>query len=87
MPTFKDLLSQIKASIQEIDAPGAHARIASSDGVQLVDVRQPTETADGHIAEAHLIPRGLLELRVEGLIPDKSTELIVYCAGGTRSGF
>ena len=31
------------------------------------------------------IPRGMLELQVEGRVPDKDRKIVVYCAGGTRS--
>jgi molybdopterin/thiamine biosynthesis adenylyltransferase len=31
------------------------------------------------------IPRGFLELQVEGRVPDKDRKVVVYCAGGTRS--
>lgn len=83
MTSFRTLLDRVKAEIDEIDAPTAKAKLA--EGVTFVDVREPTETADGHIDGAHLIPRGLLELRIEDRAPNKSDELVVYCAGGTRS--
>ena len=41
----------------------------------------------GHIPGAVHIPRGHLESRIEGLVPDRGRELVVYCAGGTRSAF
>jgi adenylyltransferase/sulfurtransferase len=31
------------------------------------------------------IPRGYLELRIEEKVPEKSAEVLLYCAGGTRS--
>ncbi len=31
------------------------------------------------------IPRGFLELRIEDQVPERSSEVILYCAGGTRS--
>jgi molybdopterin/thiamine biosynthesis adenylyltransferase/rhodanese-related sulfurtransferase len=83
MPTFKELLNQIKSEITEVSAEQVHDRDGSA--AILVDVREPNETADGHIDDAHLIPRGLLELRIEGTVPDKSVPVIIYCAGGTRS--
>lgn len=50
-----------------------------------LDVRAETETADGHIEGALLVPRGFLELRIEERVPSQQAEIIVYCAGGTRS--
>ncbi len=52
---------------------------------ELLDVREPEETAQGTIPDAVLIPRGFLELRVEAALPDRSRPVTVYCASGTRS--
>jgi len=82
MADFRSLLDRIKSEISEIDAEAAHARL---DDAVFIDVREPTETADGHVDGARLIPRGLLELRIESQVPNRSTQLVVYCAGGTRS--
>jgi sulfur-carrier protein adenylyltransferase/sulfurtransferase len=85
MATFKDLLNRIKNEIVEISVEDVHAHMNNGRREMLVDVREPTETADGHIEGAKLIPRGLLELRIESQIPDKRTPLVLYCAAGTRS--
>src|SRR5207237_1142606 len=31
------------------------------------------------------IPRGKLELRIEDAVPERDTDIVLYCAGGTRS--
>ena len=41
----------------------------------------------GIVPGAVHIPRGNLESRIEGLVPDRSREIVVYCAGGSRSAF
>ena len=51
----------------------------------IVDVREADEWVQGHIPDALFIPRGFLELRVEEKLPDKSREIVLQCAGGTRS--
>jgi molybdopterin/thiamine biosynthesis adenylyltransferase/rhodanese-related sulfurtransferase len=83
MADFRSHLDAIKREISEISVEESRERHAS--GVSFIDVREPSETADGHIKGARLIPRGLLELRVEDQVPDKDRELVIYCAGGTRS--
>jgi adenylyltransferase/sulfurtransferase len=85
MASFRSLLDRVKAEIDEIDAVQAKQRLDA--GAAFIDVREPTETADGHIEGAVLIPRGLLELRIEDRVPDRAREIVVYCAGGTRSAF
>jgi molybdopterin/thiamine biosynthesis adenylyltransferase/rhodanese-related sulfurtransferase len=87
MPTYRELLTQVKAEIDEISSPEAHARLGDHDAPLFLDVRELDEWQEGHIPGALHIPRGNLESRVEGLVPDKERELVIYCAGGSRSAF
>jgi adenylyltransferase/sulfurtransferase len=50
-----------------------------------VDVRETDEWSQGHVPGSVFIPRGYLELRIEEKVPEKSAEVLLYCAGGTRS--
>jgi molybdopterin/thiamine biosynthesis adenylyltransferase/rhodanese-related sulfurtransferase len=84
VPTPRELLSQVKAAIREIDADQAHARLGEA---VFLDVREPDEYEQGAIPGAVHLPRGHLEFQVEGKLPDKSAPVIIYCAGGTRSAF
>jgi molybdopterin/thiamine biosynthesis adenylyltransferase/rhodanese-related sulfurtransferase len=83
MSAFKELIRRVKSEIREVSPE--EARGAASLGAVLVDVRETEEWAQGHATGAVFIPRGFLELRVEEKIPDKERELVLYCAGGTRS--
>jgi molybdopterin/thiamine biosynthesis adenylyltransferase/rhodanese-related sulfurtransferase len=47
-------------------------------------VREADESAEGSIPGAVLVPRGLLEQRVEALVP-REGRLVVYCQAGNRS--
>jgi molybdopterin/thiamine biosynthesis adenylyltransferase/rhodanese-related sulfurtransferase len=86
MASFRDLLSQAKASITEIDTNEAQRRITAG-GVVVLDVREPDEFEQGALAGVLHIPRGHLEAQIEGRITDKSMPVVVYCAGGVRSAF
>jgi molybdopterin/thiamine biosynthesis adenylyltransferase/rhodanese-related sulfurtransferase len=86
MPSFRDLLQQTKSQIREVEPAEADAARARP-GVVLLDVREPDEHEQGTIPGSVFIPRGHLEAQVEGRIPDRSTPVIVYCAGGVRSAF
>ena len=86
MPSYRDLLARTKAEISEIDAPAAHERLADEETLFL-DVREASEWDEGHVPGAVHIPRGSLESRAEGLLPDRSRPVVVYCAGGNRSAF
>jgi molybdopterin/thiamine biosynthesis adenylyltransferase/rhodanese-related sulfurtransferase len=83
MPTFRELLEQVKAEIREVDARGAQAR----DGATWLDVRELDEWQEGHIPDAIHLERGNLESRVETAVPDKTHPVVVYCAVGNRSAF
>ncbi|NCY16101.1 MAG: molybdopterin-synthase adenylyltransferase MoeB, partial [Actinobacteria bacterium] len=85
--TFRDLLSQTKAQIREIDTAEGDARRRAEPDTVFLDVREPDEFEQGAIPGALYIPRGHLEAQVESRIPDKSTPVVVFCAGGVRSAF
>jgi molybdopterin/thiamine biosynthesis adenylyltransferase/rhodanese-related sulfurtransferase len=80
-----ELLRQIKDRIHEVDP--ARARELASNGAVLIDVRETEEFAAGHIPGAKHVPRGYLESRIEGAVPDRSKHLILYCASGNRSAY
>jgi molybdopterin/thiamine biosynthesis adenylyltransferase/rhodanese-related sulfurtransferase len=80
--TFKDMIRRVRSEIREVSPAEARER---ADKAVLVDVREADEWAQGHVPGAVFIPRGFLELRVEEKVPDRSREVILYCAGGTRS--
>ena len=84
--TFRDLLSAAKSQITEVDTAVAADTIAAGNAVVL-DVREPDEFEQGALPDVIHIPRGHLEAQVETRIIDKSTPVVVYCAGGVRSAF
>ena len=88
MTTYRELLSQVKGEIDEIDAAaGARLLDSDSEGALFLDVREQDEWDQGIIPGAAHIPRGNLESRVEGLVPDRDRPIVVYCSGGSRSAF
>ena len=50
-------------------------------------MREREEWEEGVVPGAVHIPRGQLESRIEGLVPDRSREIVLYCSGGSRSAF
>ena len=86
MPSYRELLQQVKSEIDEIDVPAA-AELASRSSPVFVDVRDRNEWDEGHIPGAVHVPRGNLESRIEGAVPDRDAQVVVYCASGARSAF
>ena len=80
---FAQLTSDAKSRIREIAPTEAGQQQAA--GAILIDVRESDEFANGHARDAVHLSRGILELRIEQIIPDETTPLICYCGGGSRS--
>jgi molybdopterin/thiamine biosynthesis adenylyltransferase/rhodanese-related sulfurtransferase len=87
MPTYREILAQAKSEIDEVSSLEVNDRLGAADAPLLLDVREQDEWQEGHLPGAIHIPRGNLESRVEALIPDKSREVVIYCAAGSRSAF
>ena len=71
-------------AIREINPPEAQQRQRA--GATLIDVREQVEWDAGHIPGAVFIPLGQLEQGIAAAVPDKSTEIIMQCRSGARSG-
>jgi molybdopterin/thiamine biosynthesis adenylyltransferase/rhodanese-related sulfurtransferase len=85
MASFSEILSQVKQAIHEVSVEETKARAEASEPPVVVDIRERDEYEQGYIPKAHWIPRGFLEIKVEDLVPERDREIILYCAGGTRS--
>jgi len=87
--TYSDLFAEIRQSVKLLSLDELKARIEQrkEKPFTLVDVREKDEFRAGFIPGAVHIPRGHLEMQAEQKLPDKNAEIILYCAGGTRSAF
>ncbi|UCF69569.1 MAG: ThiF family adenylyltransferase, partial [Acidobacteriota bacterium] len=65
----------------------AEALDLQHEGGTLIDIRESDEIAQGSPQQAHRIPRGFLELRIEEHLSDLEATVLVMCAGSTRSLF
>jgi molybdopterin/thiamine biosynthesis adenylyltransferase/rhodanese-related sulfurtransferase len=82
-PSGAEFIRQIKQQIREVDPAEVSEHLGN--GVTLVDVRESEEWDRGHIPGAVHVPRGYLESRIEGAVPDRDTPVVLYCASGQRS--
>ncbi|HEX2872535.1 MAG TPA: molybdopterin-synthase adenylyltransferase MoeB [Polyangiaceae bacterium] len=87
--TYSDLFAEIRQSVKLISLDELKARVEQRKDkpFTLVDVREKDEFRAGFIPGALHIPRAHLEMQAEQKLPDKNAEIILYCAGGTRSAF
>ncbi|MGH9001403.1 MAG: molybdopterin-synthase adenylyltransferase MoeB [Acidimicrobiia bacterium] len=84
MASFRELLADTKAQISEVTTASAAEQV---ERVTFLDVREADEHDQGALPGAVFIPRGFLESQIENKIPDHTTPIVVYCAGGARSAF
>ena len=85
MTSFRELLAATRKQIREVDT--AEAALLLQNGGTVLDVREPEEFEQGALVGATHIPRGHLESQIETRIPDRDTQIVAYCAAGTRSAF
>ncbi|MSW84341.1 MAG: molybdopterin-synthase adenylyltransferase MoeB [Actinobacteria bacterium] len=81
----QELLRRVKEQIKEVDP--AEVTQLIGEGVTIIDVRETEELGAGKVPGAFHVPRSYLETRIEGLVPDRSQRVILYCASGVRSAF
>ena len=85
--TYADLIADVRGNIKIISLENLKARVDAGTAPALLDVREKEEFRGGFIPGAVHIPRGFLEMQAESKLPKKDAEIVVYCAGGTRSAF
>jgi molybdopterin/thiamine biosynthesis adenylyltransferase/rhodanese-related sulfurtransferase len=83
--TYTDLIATVRKQTKEVSLDELKRRLDAKEPLVLLDVREKEEYRQGYIPGAVSIPRGFLEIQVEGRLPDKQAKIVVYCAGGTRS--
>lgn len=80
------LVQAARQSITECAPADICVRLQAPDAL-LIDVREPDEYCQGHIAGAVNIPRGLLEFRISSdpALQDVTRPVIVYCKTSGRA--
>jgi rhodanese-related sulfurtransferase len=84
-PEFLKLVNDAKTRVQEIDLAGYLKMREAGEAHVLVDTREESEWAAGHVAGAVHLGKGIIERDIETKVPDKDTKLVLYCGGGFRS--
>ncbi|MFN8586714.1 MAG: rhodanese-like domain-containing protein [Candidatus Eisenbacteria bacterium] len=84
-PGFLALIEEAKQRVQTCSIEEFIARLQAGERFVLVDVREESEWAAGHLPSAHHIGKGVIERDVETKLPAKDTPIVAYCGGGFRS--
>ncbi|MFM5727942.1 rhodanese-like domain-containing protein [Aeromonas veronii] len=84
-PRFLALVDGIRSRITETDVHQIKRWQDEGRTFHLIDVREESEWAKGHLPGARYLGRGVIERDIEIQFPDLETELYLYCGGGFRS--
>jgi rhodanese-related sulfurtransferase len=81
-----ELVQEAKKSVREC-SPAEIGEAIVAAGTLLIDVREPDEYQQGHIAAALNIPRGMLEFKLsnEASLQHLDRPIVVYCKTSGRS--
>jgi rhodanese-related sulfurtransferase len=84
-PRFLKIVQDAKTRVKECTVDDVKQRLDRGEALMLVDVREDSEYAAGHLPGAVHIGKGVIERDIEKKVPDLGTPLVLYCGGGFRS--
>lgn len=84
-PAFLAIVEDAKSRVREATVQETMEALGRDPRAALVDVREESEFAAGHVRGAEHLGKGVLERDIEKLHPDKNQPLYLYCGGGFRS--
>ena len=82
---FLSLVEEYRPLIKEVDVEYVKTKLDNKEDFTLIDVREDHEWNRGHIPTAIHMARGIIEINIEKIIPQKDTHIVLYCGGGFRS--
>jgi len=84
-PVVKEIVAKAKAAIKAVSAEDVKAAIEKKEKAIILDVRDPSEYAAGHLPGAINVSRGTLEFGIWGKVSDQNAKMYVYCKTAGRS--
>jgi len=82
---FLKLVNDAKTRVRECNVQDVKKRLDAGEKFYLVDTREESEWARGHLPGALHLSKGVIERDIEHAIPDKNAPIVLYCGGGFRS--
>ena len=82
--SFQQIVMEALQTIPQVGPADLQTRLEGGEQIVVIDVREPDEFAKGKIPGAYTIPRGVLEMQLDGRLPHEAT-VVLYCGGGARS--
>lgn len=78
-------MNEAKKQIKEVNIQEAKKLLQENPKIVIIDVREESEWAQGHLPQAKHLGKGVIERDIEKTIPNKEQTLLLYCGGGFRS--
>lgn len=82
---FLALVNDAKKRVKETNVADMKRRMDAGEKIVLVDVREESEWAQGHLPGAMHLGKGIIERDIEQRVPDTNAKIVLYCGGGFRS--
>ena len=84
-PGFLKIVEDAKRRVREVSCDEVKRMLDRGQQFELVDTREESEFARGHLPNARHLSKGIIERDIETAIPDTSAAIVLYCGGGFRS--
>lgn len=84
-PGFLTLVNDAKTRVRECTVDDVKAMLDRGESFQLIDTREESEWARGHLPGARHLSKGIIERDIEAAVPDHAARIVLYCGGGFRS--
>src|SRR5258708_35347395 len=81
---FLALVNDAKKRVKETNVADMKRRMDAGEKIALVDVREESEWAQGHLPGAMHLGKGIIERDIEQHVPDTNAKILLYCCGGFR---
>ena len=82
---FLAIVKDTKKRVKETNVADVKRRMDSGENFVVIDVREDSEWAGGHLPGAIHLGKGIIERDIEAKVPDSGKKIILYCGGGYRS--
>src|SRR2546430_2097685 len=83
--SFLALVNDAKSRIKQVYAREMPEILRKNNAAKLIDVREESEYAAGHVTNAEWLGKGVIERDIEARHPNRNEPLYLYCGGGFRS--
>ena len=84
-PRFLQIVNDAKSRVKELSIDDVKRKRERGERFALIDVREESEFAKGHLPTAQHLGKGIIERDIESKFPDTGAEIVLYCGGGFRS--